>query len=395
MRFPRYKGKSSRKSGLNPIWGNKQIHDSGAPSCEAPSKGAFIGEGVIRRNAEGDSRFFRGFPLHEEMQLVAYDQMKAIPGHFGDIDCEDMSLISNITTAPALHDSLDSQSDNFICGDYYLHGENYDIQFNAIAENISACAGMSLEAATDELFTDFLDSVDGGIQSVVQQLDLTSMPNSATGSLAFVLESSSDLAEDEGFEVHYSPANSEVARITPVQEPSLKRRVDESLQPPLTAEEGVEINLFHPEPYPVKQLIARLAINETALQHERKAWEEEPVMKASRAPYPYTQDIENRPTAKVSNENNGRISFFSPLRSILKSLSRKKLEEKIEKEHHVQKRREIAEIAESLNVSSSTIATDLSTTNFHDIFDSESSEDPLKAEFGAYDDGTTIRAPGP
>jgi hypothetical protein len=373
LRFPRYKGKSSRKSGLNPIWGNKLRHDSEAPCCEAPSKRAFKGEGLTRLDTEDDSHFFEGFPLHEEMQLFAYDQeMKAIPGEpFADIDCEDMSVISIITTSPAAGDSFDCHMDPCIYDDSYNHGENYDIKkSNAITDNLS-CAGMSLEAATGGLFTNFLDAVDGGMQSVVQRLDLTSKSKSATGSCASILDSSSDCAEDEGF--------------TSIQEPSLKRRVNEPLQPPLPAEEGVEVHLSQPEPSPMK-----LPINETALQqNERKAWEK-PVMKTSRS-YPYyTQDIQNRPWAKASNEDNGRISLFGPLRSISKFLSRRKLEEKIEMEHQVQKRHRIAE---SQDRSLLTVATDLSTTYTISSRSQSESEHPLKVELGAYDDGADASAP--
>jgi hypothetical protein len=358
LRFPRYEGsKSSRKSGLNPIWSNKERHDSEAPTCEAPSRRALHGEGVIRLDTEGGSHPFKGFPLHNEMQPVAYDQMKAIPGvPFADIDCEDMSFISNITTAAAAADSFDSHMDRFLCVESYHHGKYYDIQLNPIAENIS-CAGMSLEAATDGLCTDFLHAVNGGMQSRVQQSNLTSKPNSATGSCASILDSSSDRAEDEAFEVQYSPtSNSEVACVTPVQEQSLKRRVNEPLQLPLPTEDCVEVHLSQSEPCPIKQLITKLSINETALQNKRKAWWRKSVMKTSRVYY--AQSIQNRPAAKASDEVNGRIFFFSPLRSISKSLLRGKLEEKIEMEHQVQKKRH--KIAESQNIPLGTIATDLS-----------------------------------
>jgi hypothetical protein len=333
LRFPRYK----RKSGLNPIWGHKQRHDSEAPGCRQQLK---------------------GFPLHEDVKLVAYDQVKAIPEvSFADIYCEDMSLISNITTAPADYDSFHGLKDPFKCGDSYQHGGDYNIQLNAISENLS-CVGM--EAATDGLFMDFLDAVDGGMQSAAQQLDLTSKCNSTPESCALILDSSYDCDENEGFEAHHSPTNSEVGCVTPVKEPSLKRRVNVPLQPPLPAEEGVEVPLSQQEPCPIKQLVAKLSINETVLQNERKA-SEKPVMRG----------IQNRPAAKVSDEDKGRISLFSPLRSISKSLSRRKPRENIDIEHQVQKRHKIAE---SQNISG-TVSTDLS---FQDIFDSES-EHPLNA----------------
>lgn len=405
MRFPRIKGRSSRKSGLNPILDNKRRDDSEAPGCEAPSKSD---EGVMQLDAGGDSQLFKELPLHEDMQLVAYDQTKAIPGvPVAAIDCEDMSLISNITIAPAAAPAdvyFEDHMDPFLCGHSHHHGGNYDIQLNAIAENFSC--GVSLESATDGIFTDFLDAVDGGMKPAVQQLDLTSKPNSATGSYALIQDSSSDdatpkkvasalrestnRAEDEGFEVQDSPKNSDVACVTPIQKPSRKRRVIEPLLMPFPAEEGVEVHLSQPEPCPITQLITKLAINETALQNERKAWET-PGLKTCRS-YSYKRGVENRPTIIAINDDKRSTPVFSPPRSVSKSLSRRKLEEKIEMEHQVQKRHKLAE---SHNISLDAIATDLSTAFFdEDIFDSES-QHPLKAKFGAHEDDARATASAP